>query len=391
LVDFNGASDSAYFGVRPYGNLIQASDGNLYGMTYEGGTNFYGNIFKYNPNTGVITDLIDFTGDAGSYNGEQPYFNSLIQASDSNLYGMTYEGGTNYRGNIFKYNPTTSVFTDLVDFGDTTYIGGLPEGSLIQASDGNLYGMTQQGTTYTYGNIFKYNPTTNAFTNLVNFTGDTGAYLGATPYGSLIQASDGNLYGMTSDGSRLGFGNGNIFTYDPATSSYTDLVDFTYSDTPYLGARPHGSLIQASDGNLYGMTQIGGVNGVGTIFRYNPTIRTYTDLVDFALTGFPDGNQPLGDLLEDTDYATGINNINSSSSVINVYPNPNTGYFGVTGLTQGLSVEIYNCEGQRLVSLIADKTTMDFNITAYASGMYLVRVQNQDGTMAVQKKIVKTQ
>jgi hypothetical protein len=76
---------------------------------------------------------------------------------------------------------------------------------------------------------------------------------------------------------------------------------------------------------------------------------------------------------------------------LHVYPDPSIGYFTVSGLMQGQSVEIYDCEGQRLASRIADHTTMDFNIASYASGMYLVRASNQDGSMAIQKKIVKTQ
>ena len=76
---------------------------------------------------------------------------------------------------------------------------------------------------------------------------------------------------------------------------------------------------------------------------------------------------------------------------LQVYPDPSTGHFTVSGLTSGQSVEIYNCEGQRIDRRMADHTFMDFNIAAYASGMYLVRVQNQDGSMSVQKKIVKTQ
>ena len=79
------------------------------------------------------------------------------------------------------------------------------------------------------------------------------------------------------------------------------------------------------------------------------------------------------------------------ASPIAVYPDPSSGHFSFSGLVEGQSVEIYNCEGQRLDNRIANHTTMDFNIAAYASGMYLVRVQNQDGSMSVQKKIVKTQ
>jgi len=74
-----------------------------------------------------------------------------------------------------------------------------------------------------------------------------------------------------------------------------------------------------------------------------------------------------------------------------IYPNPTTGHFTVTGLTQGQSVEIYNYTGQRIEHRMADNHAMDFNIASYASGMYLVRVQNPDGSIVAQNKMVKIQ
>ncbi len=195
---------------------------NIYGMTSNGGVNNAGIIFQYNPSTSAYIKKIDFTG----ANGQFP-FGSLVQASDGNLYGMTYAGGTSGVGVLFQYNPSTSTYTKKLDF--TVVNGAFPSGSLIQASDDNLYGMTYQGGTNSEGNLFQFNPSTSTYTEKFDFTGVNGA----DPLGSLMQASDGNLYGMTEAG---GTNNkGVLFQFNPVTSAYTKELDFigTNGASPY--------------------------------------------------------------------------------------------------------------------------------------------------------------
>ena len=88
---------------------------------------------------------------------------------------------------------------------------------------------------------------------------------------------------------------------------------------------------------------------------------------------------------------TGIADIDGSSSLINVYPDPNTGDFTITGLTQGQVIDIYNSLGQKIKSKIADNSTMQFDISSYGNGIYLINIQNKDGSRVVLKKIIKTQ
>ncbi len=99
-------------------------------------------------------------------------------------------------------------------------------------------------------------------------------------YGSLIQASDGKLYGMTLRGGSSG--HGIIFSYDPATFTYAKLYDFGSTN----GVQPFGSLVQASDGKLYGMTHGGGSYGGGVIFSYDPATAAYAILWNLGMTGF---------------------------------------------------------------------------------------------------------
>jgi Secretion system C-terminal sorting domain len=96
-------------------------------------------------------------------------------------------------------------------------------------------------------------------------------------------------------------------------------------------------------------------------------------------------------LFNDSAEITSVPEVNVKSA-ITVYPNPGNGNFTVAGLTTGQVVEMYNYLGQLLTSAVADNsTTMHFNISTYANGMYLMRIQNKDGSGVIEKKIVKTQ
>src|ERR1035437_7586 len=282
LLDFAGATN----GNNPRSDLMQASDGMLYGMIHGGGANMHGVLFQYNPATSTYTKKLDF---AGITNGDTP-MGDLMQASDGMLYGMTANGGANNYGVLFQYNPATSTYTKKLDFAGATN-GSNPQGSLIQASDGMLYGMTEQGGANNLGVLFQYNPATNTYTKKLDFA---GAANGGMPYGSLMQASDGMLYGMTNIGGVNNYGV--LFQYNPATSAYTKKLDFAGAAN---GKNPFGSLMQASNGMLYGMTEQGGAKGFGVLFHYNPATSVYTKNIDIA--GATNGSNPGGTLMQASD------------------------------------------------------------------------------------------
>jgi uncharacterized repeat protein (TIGR03803 family) len=265
-------------GRYPYGSLIQATDGNLYGMATAGGTsatNDNGVLFKFNPQTSIFTKLFDLDG---ATTGSTPC-GALMQATDGMLYGMTYQGGANNMGVLFQFNPGNNTFTVKVHF-DGEAKGQNPYGSLIQATDGKLYGMTKSGGLNEYGVLFQFNPQTGNFTKLLDFDMVT---TGGNPDGSLIQASDGKLYGLTEAGGAHSVGV--LFQFDPVTSTFINKFDF--DDSPN-GSSPYGSLMQAYDGNLYGLTNMGGASGgpisQGVLFQYNPATSVYTKKLDFIGT-----------------------------------------------------------------------------------------------------------
>jgi uncharacterized repeat protein (TIGR03803 family) len=110
-----------------------------------------------------------------------------VQASDGKLYGMTTYGGShsagpNYAGVIFSFDPSSSIYTKLKDFDKVNAAdplgspnGTVPLGSLMQASDGKLYGMTEKGGTSGFGVIFSFDPPSSTYIKLQDFNGANGA------------------------------------------------------------------------------------------------------------------------------------------------------------------------------------------------------------------------
>lgn len=263
-------------GGRPKGHLIQATDGNFYGLNSAGGTAGYGTIFRFTP-AGTYTVLKSFLKTDGS----NPY-GSLVQASNGILYGVTHGGGTYSYGVVFSITTagTFKVIRNLNAATDAAY----PDADLIQGKDGWLYGMAPSGVNYN-GVAFKINTTGTTLTILKKFAATTD---GGNPYGSLKQATDGNFYGLTSISGGAGYA-GTAFKLTPA-GTYTVLKRFTEATD---GGSPVGSLIQSSDGALYGMAKTGGKSAKGTIFKLT-TAGAYTVLAH--LNGSLIGNDPRGEL-----------------------------------------------------------------------------------------------
>jgi len=279
LYSFTGGTD----GAKPFAGLVQGSDGYFYGTTYYGGTqpgtNGNGTVFKISSN-GALTSLYSFTG---GNDGSEPYA-GLVQGSDGNFYGTTYGGGTNSAGAVFKIS-ATGALTSLYSF--TGGIdGGFPFAGLVQGSDGNFYGTTYGGGAYGsgiggYGTVFQISAN-GALTSLYSFTGGTD---GAGPNG-LVQGSDGNFYGTTGSGGTSG--NGTVFKIS-TTGALTSLYSFTGGND---GGIPAAALVQGSDGNFYGTTSTNGTHtNYGTVFK----IRTNGALTSlYSFTGGNDGAYPNG-------------------------------------------------------------------------------------------------
>ena len=227
--------------------------------------------------TGSFTPLYSFVG---SDDGGSPVA-SLVQGRDGKLYGTAYLGGTNNYGSVFRLT-TNGTFASLsaFDYDD----GANPVAPLIQGTNGLFYGVTYVGGPNGYGTVFSL--TTNGLlTTLASFNFTNGAY----PFGALLQANDGAFYGTTLEGGTNG-GWGTIFRMS-ADGNLTTLHSFNYDD----GAQPADGLMQATDGNLYGTTSEGGWGGMGTMFR----ITTSGALTTVIWFNGPNGANPQSPVIQD--------------------------------------------------------------------------------------------
>jgi uncharacterized repeat protein (TIGR03803 family) len=278
-------------GAQPYGGLMQAKDGNLYGTTNRGGSHNVGIVYRITT-SGTMKTLHDLDYEP---DGALPYA-ALVQGSNGALYGTASDGGGS-EGSVFEVT-SFGQYTAIYEFGAN---GGFPVAGLVQASNGNFYGVASSGGFYSCGTLFEMTPS-GAFTLLHTFTGHDGCYPSAT----LVQGSDGNLYGVASAGGPgNGFNAGTFFNITPS-GTFTLLHVFDKTD----GAGPTGALIQAADGNFYGTTQVGGANNEGTIFEVTPT-GTVTTLYSFCPQSHcNDGANPYAGLILGSDgvfYGTTFN------------------------------------------------------------------------------------
>jgi len=238
----------------------------------------------------TLTTLHSFTlGSDGGF----PAAGLILGNDGSTLYGTTSGGA----GTVFTISPSGTL-TTLASFDYTN--GSDPISGVIQGSDGALYGTTLYGGIYGYGTVYKVSPNS-VLGTVVSFTGYPNQ--GAASYGGLMQGSDGNFYGTTTQGgsgscyinaTTIG-GCGSVFRLTPE-GVLTTLHSFAVSD----GYGPYAPLIEGRDGNFYGTTAAGGAGNGGTVFRITPS-GTLTTLHSFTAFSTTEGYGSMAPLLEGSD------------------------------------------------------------------------------------------
>lgn len=271
------------FGEVGINSLTPASNGQVYGLTAHNG----GKVFRYDPASDSTETFLEIDNNyIGDVKGD------LMQAANGKLYGLSTTGGVqsgNSAGIIFKIDPQEKTFKNVFDF-EEGVSGNSPQGSLLQATDGMLYGMTKSlgmGSDVK-GTIFRYSIGSDTFEKLYEFQDTLN---GKYPLGNLIEGTDGLLYGMTSKGGASGCGV--IFRFNQNDKQFNKLWDF---NGELGGGYPQGSLLLASDSIMYGMTLRGGLNDKGVIFSFNPTTLVYEVIEHFNLN--EKGALPYGNLVE---------------------------------------------------------------------------------------------
>jgi uncharacterized repeat protein (TIGR03803 family) len=293
-------------GQNPFSVLVQARNGNFYGTTLYGGTGgpCVGNqgcgvAFKITPN-GTFTILHTFCSLSNCADGEFPA-GGLALGNDGALYGVTQTGGptvgcSNGCGTVYKITPGGNL-TTLYDFCSASEcVDGVgPDAALLLGRDGNFYGTTTAGGNAGRGVAFKITPSGN-LTVLYSFCSQSNCSDGLSPEATLAQGTDGNFYGSTTGGGTNS--RGTLFQLTPS-SVLTTLYNFCSLSNCTDGYMP-SPLIQATDGNLYGVTHYGGTSGYGTIFQITSS-SAYTMLYGFcARSGCPDGVYPSAALTQNT-------------------------------------------------------------------------------------------
>jgi uncharacterized repeat protein (TIGR03803 family) len=308
VYEFTGGNED---GCGPQAGLVIDSAGNLYGATTSGGDSLFpaGMVFKISG--GQETVLYVFN--TGNGDGQGPT-STLTRDKEDNLYGTT-SYGNGFGGSVFKINAagTYSVLYKFTNPAD----GSNPNRSrMLIDGDGNLYGLTNYGGDLQCnapngcGVLFKLGPS-GKLTVLYAFQGGTD---GSLPIGDLVRDKAGNFYGVTNQGGANG--NGIVFRLSPQGQ---ETILYTFG-AGFDGEPLSGVVLDAS-GNIYGTTTFGGVDNRGSVFELTPA-GVRTDLYSFS--GGADGGRPYGTLLLDSSgtlYGTTVDGgISSAGTVFELSP-----------------------------------------------------------------------
>ena len=259
LYSFGAGTD----GARPYGGLTIALGTKLFGTTRAGGNMGKGTIFFFDTFTNVYAKVADFTGANGaSPSGDLTYYNGM-------LYGVAPLGGVGNGGTVFAYDPVAGVLSDVFDLTGVT--GTNPYGNITLLND-KLYFINSQGGSVNGGSIAVLDPVAGTVTDVYNFAALGYPHSGMVAYNNL-------LYGTENDRGQVG----DIFSFDPATTTYTDLHDFNQADqfTPDDIINPNGLTVY--NGVLYGSAQNGDVTpSSGGWFKFDPATSAFQQIYSSA-------------------------------------------------------------------------------------------------------------
>jgi len=287
-------------GSNPTAGLTLGTDGNFYGVAFGGGSTTCGasgcgTIFKITSD-GTLTTLYSFCSQSGCADGANPY-GGLVQGTDGSLYGTTSTFGMSSAGTVFRVT-TEGSFTTLHTFDFTD--GASPFGTLIQATNGNFYGTTSAGGSGGDGTVFKIT-SAGSLSTLHNFSGKDGF----APYAGLFQSLPGvavgtrqGLWGTTTSGGA--HGDGTIFVIT-LSGKFTKIYDFCAAKSCADGSTPFAGVLMDNTSGLWILTASGGSADLGLLLRSTDDGFTYTLVHNFCATpACADGLAPQATLVQHT-------------------------------------------------------------------------------------------
>ncbi len=295
LYSFTGGND----GGDPATSLVFDSAGNAYGTSVVGGDFGYGAVFELKRSGGKFQEvaLYSFTGLS---DGKNPYGGVIFDAA-GNLYGTTVAGGSGGAcsgdgcGVVYKLTHSGNSWTQSVLYSFSGGNDGFgPGGALVFDKAGNLYGTTPDGGSFSAGTVYELSPAQGGgWTEKVihAFTGGDDGSTGSL--GQLLIDGAGNLYGVTELGGK--FGAGTIFKLGLSSGAWKMSTLYAFGGEPDAGF-PYGGLIADVQGDLYGTTYYGGQNGLGAVFELNAHGQ---ESVIYSFQSGNDGNSPTSTLIFD--------------------------------------------------------------------------------------------
>lgn len=302
LHNFCLGSDGGY----PFGGVILDAAGNVYGTTEAGGPMNGGTVFelKHDSNAAWTEILLHiFTGS----DGKGP-FDGLIMDAAGNLFGTASEGGTHvaFGGVVFEIS-RSGKYSVLYNFCALSACadGQLPFGGLVIDGKGNLYGTTTEGGAHSFGTVFEVAKSAKGWieTVLHSFAGgrSDGAYpTDATPILStrtVGKTRQSLIFGVTTRGGASN--QGTVFEIIRSTAGWKFAVLHSFG-TGGGGASPYGTLVNMK-GKLIGTAGFNGSFCCGTVFALTPNKNSWTETVLYSFTGNGDGGYPYSGVLADSD------------------------------------------------------------------------------------------
>ncbi|MEO8613729.1 MAG: choice-of-anchor tandem repeat GloVer-containing protein [Luteolibacter sp.] len=325
-------SNNSQVGGTPGGGidspLVPDGNGFLWGVTPLGGASGYGTVFKVEMATNTVTSVLAFNNTVGN-KGSFP-IGPLVPDGAGSLWGVTRSGSQSDAGTVFKVATATGTLTTVQNLGFLTGANP-PQNGLTADGKGYMWGIGAQGLTTSPWSVYKIKISDGTYTKVTEtqpgidtanaFVSNTGR----TPLAGLAgNPSSTWLWGTTSAG---GFSNaGTLFRYEPSSGKHEVIVNFigqsaaAVGPSVAVGTKPSGQLCVDANGMVWGTTEKGGAFNValnnksqsGTIFKYDPTLGTFTTIFNFASAT---GESPKGGLTQMSDgFIWGTTSNGSSGS-----------------------------------------------------------------------------
>lgn len=407
-------------GYSPDG-LVFASNQKLYGVLNGGGSNYSGVLFEYDPLTNMRFNLASFPNHSFIFIAHDGW----MQAKNGKLYGVrsghTYAPLT-FTGALYEYDIAKDTLIEKMIF-DYSPTGDLPSGTPVEAPNGRLYGVTAAGGKYGRGVIYEYDIKTNSYYKPFELNDDKE---GLSPNGTLLLASNGKLYG-TADG---GLQNrGVLFEYDYINKTYTKKFDFTGPNgfIPYseMGGnlievcKPVDSVVIPSSVAICvnsGFTIQSGFPRNGYTFQWykdgTPIPLATFEFFQIASVQFSDAGMysckisnscntaqtSYSELtvLPANDPSCGGNAVeeNTFNSLIELFPNPATDEFNIRIddiSIKHLNIELLDVLGRSVhrEKITGSDSGSPISISQLENGMYWVRISNEMNSIFVNRKLIK--